>query len=147
MREIVNGVLYDTATSKNLGEWKSSENSVWQDNCVLTLYQKANGEFFLACFGEGVEHYVYHFFDDPAGRIKSILPLSPEDASAWAEDYLSAEEYIAAFGEVPEDNGYMPTYLLLPSEVVVKAQKTAAALGIEFSEYIEELILADNQST
>lgn len=147
MKEIVNGALYDTTTAKHLGEWQSGPNSASPDYCVLALYQKGNGEFFLTCSGEGAKNYVYHIFDGFTGRVKSIIPLSPEDAAAWAEDYLSAEEYIATFGKVSEDNGYVSTYLLLPIEVTVKAHKAAAASGKDFSAYIERLILADNQST
>lgn len=146
MKEIINGMLYDTATAKHLGEWQSSPDSSSPDHCVLTLFQKRNGEFFLVCSGEGAEHYVYHISDGFTGRTKRILPLSPEDASAWAEDYLSADEYIAAFGNVSEDDGYMSSYLLLPTEVMMKAQEAATVSGIDFSGYIERLIQADKQS-
>lgn len=146
MKEIINGVLYDTTTAKHLGEWRSSENSATLDYCVLTLYQKVNWEFFLACSGVGAVRYICHISDGLVGRCKNILPLSPEDAAEWAEDFLTADEYVAAFGKVSEDDGYMSTYLLLPSEVAVKAQEAAATMGIDFSGYIEKLILADNQS-
>lgn len=146
MKEIINGMLYDTATAKHLGDWQSSPNSADPDYCVLALYRKTNGEFFLTCCGSGKERYICYVSDNCFGRPKHILPLSPEDASAWAKDYLSAEEYIAAFGEVPEDDGYVSTYLLLPTEVMMKAQEAVAATGVEFSEYIEKLILADSQS-
>lgn len=146
MREIINGVRYDTATAKRLGEWRSSENAAKQDDCTLALYQKTNGEFFLAYFGVGAERYICHVSDGFTGRTKHILPLSPEDAAEWAEDFLTADEYDAVFGIVSEDDGYMSTYLLLPSEVAVKAQEAAAASGIDFSGYVEKLILADNQS-
>lgn len=146
MKEIINGMLYDTATAKHLGEWRSTPNSSSPDYCVLTLYQKANGEFFLVCSGEGAEHYICHISDGLAGRSKNILPLSLEDAAEWAEDFLTADEYVAAFGKVSEDDGYMSTYLLLPSEAAAKAQEAAIVAGIDFSGYIEKLILADNQS-
>lgn len=146
MKEIINGMLYDTTTAKHLGEWQSSPNSASLGYCVLALYQKANGEFFLVCSGVGAERYICQFSDGLAGRSKNILPLSPEDAAEWAEDFLTADEYVAVFGQVSEDDGYMSTYLLLPSEVAVKAQEAAATTGIDFSGYIEKLILADNQS-
>lgn len=146
MKEIINGVLYDTATAKHLGEWRNNPDASSPDFCVLALYQKRNGESFLAYSGVGAERYICHISDGFAGRSKNILPLSPEAAADWAEDYLSAEEYIAAFGQVPEDDGYMSTYLLLPIDVTLKAYKTAAATGVEFSEYIKKLILADSQS-
>lgn len=146
MRKIVNGVLYDTTTAKHLGDWQSSSDSSSPDYCVLALYQKSNREFFLACSGNGTEHYVYHISDGFAGCTKSIVPLSPEDALEWAEDHLSVDEYVAALGRVSEDDGYKSAYLLLPSELAMKAQESAAATGVEFSEYIKKLILADSQS-
>lgn len=144
MKEIINGVLYDTATAKHLGKWRNNPDASSPDFCVLALYQKRNGEFFLAYSGVGAERYICHISDGFAGRTKHILPLSPEDAAEWTEDYLSADQYIAVFGEVPEDDGYMSTYLLLPSEAATKAQEAATVAGIDFSEYIEKLILADS---
>lgn len=146
MKEIINGMLYDTATAKHLGNWQSSPNSADPDYCVLALYQKTNGEFFLTCCGFGKKRYICYVSDNCSGRTRHILPLSPEDASAWAEDYLPAEEYIAAFGEVPEDDGYVSTCLLLPTEVMMKAQEATAVADIDFSGYVERLILADSQS-
>ena len=104
MKEIINGMLYDTATAKHLGDWQSSPNSADPDYCVLALYRKTNGEFFLTCCGSGKERYICYVSDNCFGRPKHILPL------------------------------------------MMKAQEAVAATGVEFSEYIEKLILADSQS-
>lgn len=69
-----------------------------------TLYRKRTGEYFLYGYGHGDSKYAKQVCGD-FGPGSDIIPLSYEQARAWAERDLSADEYESAFGEVTEDGG------------------------------------------
>lgn len=96
MRKIIKGKLYDTDTAECIGSTDDgglnyNDMYYWSED----LYRKKTGEFFL-------------FYDSGSfvcniwGRGDSITPLSMAEAKEWAEQYLSADAYISAFGEVDE---------------------------------------------
>lgn len=70
--------------------------------CSETLYRKRKGEFFL--YGEGgpMSKYGVAYGDNEWGYGEEIRPLTVDEAKAWAEENLDADEYEAVFGEVEE---------------------------------------------
>lgn len=70
--------------------------------CYEELYRKTTGEYFLCGEGGPATGYAHVCADSSLAAGEGIRPLSKEEAREWAEDNLSAEEYIAAFG-APEE--------------------------------------------
>lgn len=101
-KKIINGKLYNTETATLVGEW-------WNDYCCNdyryceeNLYRKENGEFFLHGEGGPLSQYRESCGDNCWGYGEEITPLPEQAAMQWAEKHLTADEYIALFGDVAE---------------------------------------------
>lgn len=103
MKKIINGRNYDTTTAEEVAESSHSYKSEY-DYYEETLYRKRTGEYFLYGYGHGDSKYAKQVCGD-FGPGSDIIPLSYEQARAWAERELSADEYESIFGEVTEDGG------------------------------------------
>lgn len=101
MKQIIHGKKYDTATAKELGTYSNDGN--WRDfnHFEESLYLKRTGEFFLAGEGGPMTKYAYHSGNTSYGS-ENIIPLTIDQAKAWAEKHLSVDEYEEIFGEVEE---------------------------------------------
>lgn len=102
MKKIINGKMYNTETATVKGEYSNSYSVSDFKYFEETLYQKKTGEFFL--YGEGgpLSPYKEVLGDSGATGGEKILPLSLDEAKKWAEENLTADEYIGIFGEVEE---------------------------------------------
>lgn len=135
MKKIINGKLYNTDTARQIGSWDSNitDRLYWVNE---TLYQKQRGEFFL--HGEGGPGSKYA---EPSGQGswssgEKIIPLSYNAAQAWAEEYLDANAYQAAFGPVEEDDSTVRRLISMPASVEERIKREAARAGMSFSAYI-----------
>lgn len=95
MQKIINGKKYDTQTAVACGTYVEP---ILFTECkaFITLYQKANGEYFL------YEYWREMIFIVEVRRDARIKPLTEEEARKWAEKHLSVYEYENAFGQVSE---------------------------------------------
>lgn len=95
MQKIINGKKYDTQTAVACGTYVEP---ILFTKCetFITLYRKANGEYFL------YEYWREMIFIVEVRRDARIKPLTEEEARKWAEKHLSAEWYESLFGEVQE---------------------------------------------
>lgn len=102
MKKIINGKMYNTETATVKGEYSNSYSVSDFKYFEETLYQKKTGEFFL--YGEGgpLSPYKEVLGDNGATGGEKIVPLTEDKAKKWAEEKLTADEYIAIFGEVEE---------------------------------------------
>lgn len=101
MKQIINGKMYNTETAECLASYWNGLSERDFKHCSEELYRKKNGEFFL--FGEGgpLSKYAMPDGNGFCGGQK-IIPLSEAEAREWAEDHITADEYIEIFGE-PEE--------------------------------------------
>lgn len=102
MKKVIHGSLYNTCTAKLLGEWDNGQYGSL-DYCAERLYRTKSGKYFK--FGEGGPRTPYAC-QSAGGSWRSgslIIPMSALDARAWAETYLSADDYQRAFSAVDED--------------------------------------------
>lgn len=95
MQKIINGKKYDTQTAVACGTYVEP---ILFTKCeaFITLYRKANGEYFLH------EYWREMHFIVEVRRDARIKPLTEERAKKWAEKHLSVYEYENAFGSVSE---------------------------------------------
>lgn len=135
MKKIISGKLYNTDTARQVGSWDNNitDRLYWVNE---TLYQKQRGEFFL--HGEGGPGSKYA---EPSGQGswssgEKIIPLSYDAAQAWAEEYLDANAYQAAFGPVEEDDSTVRRLISMPAYVEERIKREAAQAGMSFSAYI-----------
>ena len=100
MKKILGGKKYDTETARMVGTYGNGSSGFGA--CSETLYRKRTGEFFL--YGEGgpMSKYGVAYGDNEWGYGEEIRPLTVDEAKAWAEKHLDADEYEEVFGEVEE---------------------------------------------
>lgn len=101
MKQIIDGKVYNTKTAEYLGECHYSQ--PWDFNYISEdLYRTKKGTFFL--YGEGGPHSKYCTYgaNGSWGGGCKITILTETEAKEWVENNLSADRYIAIFGE-PEE--------------------------------------------
>ena len=119
MKKIINGKRYDTETARLIGEASYSNRTdfnYWSEE----LYQKRTGEFFI--YGEGgpASKYSRATGQNQRSGGEKIIPLTIQEARAWAEKYLDADEYEQLF-EVEEDKTLISAWI--PDSVKADADK------------------------
>ena len=101
MRMIINGRKYDTETADCIGSFDNGRSYTDFRHLSESLFRKKNGEFFLYGSGGPMTEY-----KEPVGNMwtsgETLIPLSVDEAKAWAEEYCSVETYEEVFGEVEE---------------------------------------------
>lgn len=140
MNKVIRGKRYNTETAKLVGTWEANEpenSDFWEKE---ELYQKRSSEFFL--IGQGGAQTQYARFS-MAGESKpgiELRPIEPEEASDWAEEHLTADEYEALFGPVAEDGSRGRITLTLLNSTIDTVRREAQRRKMNFNEYLEKLI-------
>ncbi len=101
MKKVINGKLYDTETAKMLGSY-SQGNERNFEHIKETLYRKKGGDYFIYGEGGACTDYAVEVDDSYWQAGEDIRTLSEESARRWAEENMTVEEYIKAFGAVQE---------------------------------------------
>lgn len=101
MKQIIDGKLYNTKTATFLGEYQYS-NSRDFHFLYEALYKTKKGTYFL--YGEGgpLSKYVKASGNNSYGGSSEITLMSEKEAKEWAEENISADEYLDIFGELEE---------------------------------------------
>lgn len=116
MKRIIQNRVYDTETAKLMGTYDSGYGVRDFNYYEESLYQKRTGEFFLYGWGGGLSPYA-RAVGDSLGSGESIKPFSYEEARAWAEEHLEADEYLSIFDPEPDDEKAERDYrFTLPAE-------------------------------
>lgn len=137
MKKIINGKLYDTDTAKKIGVWDNGYHGGDFKLVVERLYRKRTGEYFL--YGEGgpMTQYAEQVGNSWTSG-ESIAPLTFDEARAWAEEKLDADEYAEIFGMPDEgDDSKAVITLTLPAAKVAQLRQAADKAGMSLSAYID----------
>lgn len=147
MRRIINGRTYNTETSRQIGTWGNdypvNDFKFYEE----TLYKNTKGAYFL--YGEGGPMSKYA---KPAGQNSwtggtDLVPMTAEEAQAWAEEHLSAAEYEAEFGvqeeAAPSDlTTRERVNFTIDSEIMARLRKYSADTGVPMARILDKAILA-----
>lgn len=140
MKKVIDGSLYNTATAKEIGS-RSYGNYGDFSHFSETLYKTKAGKYFL--YGEGgpMSKYSRSVGNNEWSGGEHIEPLTPEAARKWAEEHLTAEEYIAEFGEPEEaSDDKVPLNLTILASTKAKLEKMKSETGKSISAIIDELV-------
>lgn len=140
MKKIINNKVYDTDTARAVGSWANMEDAGDLAYLEETLYRKKTGEFFLRGEGGPATRYARATGSNEWSGGARIMPLTYDDARAWAEEHLTGEAYEAVFGPVAEDESRMQVCYNLSVSAAETIRRRAAELGISASAYIETLL-------
>jgi hypothetical protein len=139
MRRIIDGRLYDTGTARQVGStWHTSGFRRGDFNYYEEeMYRKRTGEYFLHGWGGAETKYA-----EPVGLTglqggEGIVPIDQDTARQWAEDHLSVEEYIEAFGE-PDEGETTSLSLTLPTATYRAIKSEAARRGCPMRDLVVE---------
>lgn len=140
MNKIIRGKRYNTETAKLVGTWEANEpenSDFWEKE---ELYQKRSGEFFLIGQGGAQTQYARFSMGGESKPGIELRPIEPEEASDWAEEHLTADEYEALFGPVAEDGSRGRITLTLLNSTIDTVRREAQRRKMNFNEYLEKLI-------
>lgn len=145
MRKVINGRTYNTATSKRVGSWNNGHYNNDFNYCREDLYRNTKGAYFLHGEGGALSKYATHS-GDSSGWGEEIIPMTAEEAQAWAEKHLDGEEVEAEFGEQEEA---APSDLVnrervnftVDSELMARLRQHSADTGVPMSKMIDKAIV------
>lgn len=140
MNKVIRGKRYNTETAKLVGTWEANEpenSDFWEKE---ELYQKRSGEFFLIGQGGAQTQYARFSMGGESKPGIELRPVEPEEASDWAEEHLTADEYEALFGPVAEDGSRGRITLTLLNSTIDTVRREAQRRKMNFNEYLEKLI-------
>ena len=103
MKKIINGARYDTETAKSLGWWENRPDTRDLYYYSEELFRTKSGKYFLHKEGGAGSAVAEQVGSNEWGFGEQIVPISEEAAQKWAEEHLSADRYVDAFGEPDED--------------------------------------------
>lgn len=103
MRRVMDGIMYDSATSEELARMASPRGTAEDEAWSEILYRKASGQYWL--YAEGGKSTIYSALNrcnifDGSWCIKA---LAEDEARTWCEHNLGGDAYEAIWGPVDED--------------------------------------------
>lgn len=140
MKRIIRNKVYDTHTATLIKRADHPNITSGESSCKQSLYRKKTGDYFLAVSGARTD--VFHNLgleNNIHDRECHIYPLTYEQARAWAEEEMSADEWLAFFEPV-EDDTLMALNLTLSAAAVSKFRLAAQRQQISQRELMERLI-------
>ena len=127
MKKVIQGKLYDTETATEVHEWSDGAPSDFR-YVEETLYRKRTGEYFLHGYGGPMTRYAEReAYGSGYCYGSSIVPLTYDEARAWAEEHMDADGYQAEFGPAPEGEGEVAHIHVTVSEAARRALDTEVA--------------------
>ena len=139
MHKTIANKLYDTATAKALGNWQKGYSSE-RGYISETLYLKKTGEYFLHGEGGPRSRYAQRVGPNAWGYGERIIPMSHEEAHAWAENHLTENAYDKVFGANARDEVLTPVLVRLKPETAEKLIQAAREQKCQPADVAEDLI-------
>lgn len=147
MRRVIKGKTYNTETSKVVGQWWNGLSAGDFNHCCETLYRNTKGAYFIHGEGGPMSKYAKSTGQNQWSGGEEIIPMTAEEAQAWAEGKLTPEEYEAEFGEqeeaAPSDLATRERVnLTLDAEIMSNLRKLSKEKGQPMSTMVDQAILA-----
>ena len=134
MKKIINGKVYDTEKAKYLGcvsaKKRDRDTEYWEEE----LYLKRTGEYFIYGRGGALTKYAEPRENSNWGSGSRIMPVTYDEATKWAEENLSTDEYISIFGnpDAADDSAELLT-ISLPASLIRRIRTEAQQSGMTIS--------------
>lgn len=91
MKKIINGKLYNTEIAELIGSnWNGCSTSDF-DYCCEELYVTKKGAYFMTGEGGARSKYATSYGSNTTGGGSVIIPFTKEEASNWAQLFLSPD--------------------------------------------------------
>ena len=141
MKKVINGKVYDTSTAKELACYSNAGG--WRDfsHFEERLYRKKTGEYFLHGEGGPSTRYAEATGQNSWSSGERIMPMTYQEAAAWAEEHLDGDEYEEIFGKIVEDETRKSVTFSLSVTAIETLRRMSDKNGQSISETLENLIL------
>lgn len=136
MNKLINGRRYDTDTARRVAEAMHGLPSDLNYICE-TLHRKTTGEYFLHGDGGAATKYAVSTGGNSWKGGERIIPLTLEEARAWAEEHLTADEVEEIFAL---KEGKKTVALSLDEETIERIRRGAAEVGVSMSEFVSRAV-------
>lgn len=140
MKKIIKGKVYDTETAKKLGCYENMQDVRNFNHFEDELYRKKTGEFFLYGHGGPASKYSRRVEQNTWAGGEAIIPLDYDDARAWAEVHLDADEYEDIFGAVSEDEEDHTVHFKLSADLDRKLTDMATECKTSKSDLLRQMV-------
>lgn len=144
MKKVINRALYDTETAKLLGEDSHGSPRDFDHWCE-SLYRTKSGKYFLHGAGGAMTKYAISTGQNEWSGGEKIIPLTLESAQKWAEEHLSGDDYLAAFGEPEETTDW--SSVVVSSFTKRRLEIIKEKTGKSFGNIIDEMITKYNSDS
>lgn len=102
MKKVIEGSLYNTDTARLIGEWDNRRYGSL-DFCCERLYRTKSGKYFLHGEGGAMSKYARSCGCNHWSSGEIIMPMSEVAAREWADDHLSADDFLSSFSYSSQD--------------------------------------------
>lgn len=141
MKKIIDGKVYDTDTARFIGKWSNGCYGGDYNYVYEELYCKRTGEYFL--YGEGGAGTVYSEMvgSNSWSSGEDIELLTYNEAREWAEEHLTADDYLDEFEAIPEDDSKTRCTIYMKNETIELLKEYAKRQEKGISECLENIVL------
>lgn len=140
MKKIIDNRVYDTDTAQLIKRADHDNIRNGEGKCKQSLYRKRTGDYFLCVSGARTDTFHnLHLADVRHDRERHIYCLTYEQARAWCEAEMDADEWLENF-EPAEDDSLTALNLTLSAAAVSKFKLSAQQQQISQRELMERLI-------
>lgn len=139
MQQTIANQHYDTDTAQAIGNWQrgySSEKGYISE----TLYHTPEGAYFLHGEGGPRSRYAQRVGPNTWGYGERIIPISEDEAHAWAENHMTESAYDKLYGTNAHAESLTTVMVRLKTATAQKLDDAARSLGRQPSDLAEELI-------
>lgn len=137
MKKVIKGRLCNTETAKLVGEYEYGQCGDLDWWCEQ-LFRTKSGVYFIAGEGGARSAYGKQTSYNSWSSGEDIVIVSEQEAREWAENYLTADEYIAEFELQPEDKTAITVYL--ETSVIAELDRIKSETGKSRTVIIGEFI-------
>ena len=137
MKKIIMNKRYDTETAVKKAEWDNRQYGSLHF-VEEALYRKKNGEFFLYGHGGAGTQYAESVGSNSWSGGERIMPLTYQEAQAWAQEHLDGDKYEAIFGPVIEDDSTVSATFRISVSTLEALRRAASLTGRTISEIVDE---------
>lgn len=140
MKKVIKGSLYNTDTARRIGGVEPAGGNTSDFNYFCeTLYRSKAGKYFLHGEGHAKSRYgVWHGNTGTWGE--TIRAYTYAEAEQWAEENLTADEYVTEFGAPSESDSIERVNLYISAESKFLLDKMQSEQGETISQIVDDLI-------
>jgi hypothetical protein len=104
MKKVINGLRYDTEIAEEIGADEGGGDCTDFGHWEETLYRTPRGKrYFLHGQGGPRSNYAQRTNGNMWGSGERIIPMTVDEAFAWAQEHLDGDECEATFADMIEE--------------------------------------------